>query len=162
MQEAVPHDGREAASVGPTLFDFQNPLELRVETFEERADHDDTGSDEPGSWKRSACQTLPTISLELARLLDGSSASRSTDEALTRGNPLRPNNNRAKSGPSRMAFRLSLKRLISLKPFGTLLCVPSSIGFFHAKIILWNYWRRFFDCCSFKQRRVLRRLSRRR
>jgi predicted RNase H-like HicB family nuclease len=86
MQEAAPRDRREAASVGPTLFDFHNPLELRVETFEGRGDHDDTRSDEPGSMEEVGVPNIADdITSELARLLDGSSASRSTDEALDEG-----------------------------------------------------------------------------
>ena len=86
MQEAAPRDRREATSVGPTLFDFHNPLELRVETFEGRADHDDTRSDEPGSMEEVGVPNIADdITSELARLLDGSSASRPTDEALDEG-----------------------------------------------------------------------------
>jgi predicted RNase H-like HicB family nuclease len=89
MQEAALRDRREGTSDGPTLFDFRNPLELRVETFERDVAYErgvaygDTKTDELVPMEDLGLpRTADDVTSELARLLDGSLESRSTDEDL--------------------------------------------------------------------------------
>jgi hypothetical protein len=70
MQEAVPRDRRGGRSDGPTLFDFDNPLELRVEKIATAIDPpSQAATHEPDASERTEPNT-DDITAELVRLLE--------------------------------------------------------------------------------------------
>lgn len=81
MQEAVPGDRRGGRSDGPTLFDFDNPLDVRVETIAAAIDAPlQTATPEPDARERTEGNT-DDITAELARLLEGSARPQPAQEA---------------------------------------------------------------------------------
>jgi len=93
MDETTPRERRREVSDGPTLFDFGNPLELRVEPTA-------AATDPPGqaaTFDRDATSgggiegKADDITAELARLLDESSKPQPAGEAVEEGraHPLR-------------------------------------------------------------------------
>ncbi|WP_029586051.1 type II toxin-antitoxin system HicB family antitoxin [Bradyrhizobium sp. URHD0069] len=84
MQEIVPRERRGGASDGPTLFDFSNPLELRVEAIAGGIKPED----EAGARERDASvpeTVVPVdtrdITAELERLLEESAEPQPSEEA---------------------------------------------------------------------------------
>ena len=70
MQEAMPRDRRGGKSDGPTLFDFDNPLELRVEKIAAVVDPPSpVATHEPDAGERTEANT-DDITAELVRLLE--------------------------------------------------------------------------------------------
>ncbi len=66
MQETVSRERRSGSSDGPTLFDFENPLELRVDKIAAEIGSATAGGEDAGS------QGSPEdITAELARLFEG-------------------------------------------------------------------------------------------
>jgi len=81
MQEAMPRDRRGGKSDSPTLFDFDNPLDLRVETIAAAIDPPgQTATPEPDAGARIE-GNAEDITAELARLLEGSAEPEPAEEA---------------------------------------------------------------------------------
>jgi len=96
MQESVPRERRGAISDGPTLFDFGNPLELRVEAITPAVEpQGDPATREPGT--REAADSagdaddITDITAELVRLLEERPEPQPTDRAVgeERDHPIR-------------------------------------------------------------------------
>lgn len=85
-QEAIPRDRRSEVSDGPTLFDFVNPLELKVETpaTEAYPPLDPTADGHAG--EGAAEVSIADIAAELARLAEESSGPK-PDEATMQRSP---------------------------------------------------------------------------
>ena len=97
-QESAPRERRAAASDGPTLFDFGNPLELRVETIAAAIDslgeaatrqgspgeEADAGSEaaDAGSEAADAGSNADDITAELARLFEERAEPQPIEEAV--------------------------------------------------------------------------------
>jgi predicted RNase H-like HicB family nuclease len=83
MQETMPRERRGGTSDGPTLFDFDNPLELRVEKIAAAIDPED----EPATQERDTREegdiqrNVDDITAELARLLEESAKPQPAEEA---------------------------------------------------------------------------------
>jgi predicted RNase H-like HicB family nuclease len=84
MQEIVPRERRGGTSDGPTLFDFSNPLELRVDAIASSIKPED----EAGAQERDASvpeTVVPVdtrdITAELERLLEESAEPKPSEEA---------------------------------------------------------------------------------
>lgn len=87
IQEIVPRERRAEISAGPTLFDFGNPLELRVEAI--AANVDQSG---PAAVQGEGATQAPDpdgkadeIMAELVRMLEGSTEPELTDAAVADG-----------------------------------------------------------------------------
>jgi predicted RNase H-like HicB family nuclease len=105
MQETVPRERRGGTSDGPTLFDFSNPLELRVEAIAGgiRPEH------EAGARERDASvpeTVVPVdtrdITAELERLLEERSKPEPTEREVQEGGPERQNRASAECGRDKM------------------------------------------------------------
>jgi hypothetical protein len=72
MQETVPREGRGGMPDGPTLFDFVNPLELRVEktAADIKSEHQATTQEADTSEQRDIQHSVDDITAELVRLLE--------------------------------------------------------------------------------------------
>jgi predicted RNase H-like HicB family nuclease len=82
-QETVPRERRAGVSDGPTLFDFGNPLDLRVEAITAAVNPPDRpASHEPDTGERADTEAnLGDITAELVRLLEGSTEPPPTEAA---------------------------------------------------------------------------------
>lgn len=82
MHETVQRERRGAMSEGPTLFDFGNPLELKVEPVAAIIEPpDDAATREPeANEERSVEAKVDDITAELVRLLDERTGRKQTDE----------------------------------------------------------------------------------
>jgi predicted RNase H-like HicB family nuclease len=84
VHETVPRERRGVISDGPTLFDFGNPLELRVEAITAAVDSPDQAAPhEPDTGKRADTEAnLGDITAELVRLLEGPTEPPPTEAAV--------------------------------------------------------------------------------
>jgi predicted RNase H-like HicB family nuclease len=74
MQEAIPRDRRSAAPEGPTLFDFVNPLELKVEAPATEAYPPLRAEADQSAGEGTVAEVnISDIAAELERLIEGSS-----------------------------------------------------------------------------------------
>jgi predicted RNase H-like HicB family nuclease len=85
LQEAVPRDRRSEGSDGPTLFDFVNPLELKVETQATEAYPliDPIAGGHAGE-RAMAEVSIDDIAAELERLVEGSSGNKPNEATMQR------------------------------------------------------------------------------
>jgi hypothetical protein len=90
MQETMPRERRGGTSDDPTLFDFDNPLELRVEKVaagvvpEHEAATQERDVREEGDIQRK----VDDITAELVRLLEGTTAPQPTEADDPRNRPI--------------------------------------------------------------------------
>ncbi len=84
VQEIVPRERRAGVSDGPTLFDFGNPLELRVEAITAAASPPGRpATDERDTRERADTEAdLGDITAELVRLLEGPTEPLPTEAAV--------------------------------------------------------------------------------
>jgi len=81
MQETVPRDRRGGMSDSPTLFDFANPLEVRVETIARPINAPSpSAGHEPTGEGTNVEGNIDDITAELVRLLEGSGEPRPVEE----------------------------------------------------------------------------------
>jgi predicted RNase H-like HicB family nuclease len=82
MQEAVPGDRRAGRSDAPTLFDFDNPLDLRVETIAAAGDPPDQNAAHEPDGTKGIDGDVADITAELERLLEEATQQRPTEAAV--------------------------------------------------------------------------------
>jgi predicted RNase H-like HicB family nuclease len=82
MQETAPRERRGEISDGPTLFDFGNPLELKVEAVAGELTTPDEANERDGEQEISNRSSNDDVTAELARLFDERSDPRPISRAV--------------------------------------------------------------------------------